>query len=66
MKDLKNLKGAKMLSSMEQKSIRGGIRLGPITCGGVECPSMCDCCVDDSFCGIVDRDLGLNGVCIAV
>jgi len=40
MKDLKNLKGAKMLSKMEQKVIKGG----KIYCGdGAPCPTNYRC-----------------------
>ena len=39
MKDLKNLKGAKMLNKMEQKTIKGGWRPIMKICGGdSDCP----------------------------
>jgi hypothetical protein len=48
MKDLKNLKGAKMISKMDQKVIKGGIIPDPITCGGVVCSPMANCCVPET------------------
>ena len=41
MKDLKNLKGAKMLSKMEQKVIKGGF---PCVGPDLWCPSGSYCC----------------------
>ncbi|NOQ27511.1 MAG: hypothetical protein GQ564_19280 [Bacteroidales bacterium] len=52
MKDLKNLKGAKMLSKMEQKAVKGGIKI----CGLIdnifyECTGD-DCCVNNVCYGL--------------
>ncbi|NOQ27512.1 MAG: hypothetical protein GQ564_19285 [Bacteroidales bacterium] len=44
-----------MLSKMEQKAISGGVRPGdnPITCGGVVCSLMANCCVPETNeCGV--------------
>jgi len=55
MKDLKNLKGAKLLSKNQQKSIKGGViyECSP----SVVCNSYANCCIDGE-CGRLN-----NGQC---
>ena len=56
MKDLKNLKGAKVLGKTEQKAIKGGVI---VICDG--CPPISDCCVNN-ICG----KIGIGGKCYAI
>ena len=49
MKDLRNLKGAKLLSKTEQQAISGG-RIACGRYGGVCPPGMC--CMNNTYCGV--------------
>ena len=61
MKDLKNLKGAKMLSKNDQISIKGGF---PGVCPPpVVCHPEDDCCID-GMCGRIQE--WNNNLCYAV
>ena len=57
MKDLKNLKGAKELSKIEQKIIKGG----KIYLCNHPCEPMANCCTPEGYCGTI----GVDGKCYA-
>lgn len=54
MKDLKNLKGAKMISKTEQRAIKGGV----IYQCTRACPPYPNCCIYNGICGVL-----VNSVC---
>jgi hypothetical protein len=58
MKELKNVKGAKMISKTEQMNIKGGM-LYPCS---HPCPPNSDCCDSNDRCGV----LAPNRVCIVM
>ena len=57
MKELRDLKGAKMISKLEQTRIKGG---KVIMCNQ-PCEPMANCCTPEGYCGTI----GWDGKCYA-